>query len=151
MTSIRCFMVEPAGRERLSLRRFTYGKSGATQFGCDSGYHNASAVIGEEPHTDQPMGTSRQARALYPDDSRWPSACALCGRAFEDVDEWQVFREFIWRKPFTGEEWTQRDLPIGAMYDAFWYAKNDRDGVGPDGMALHVVLPPGRGWGKVDA
>lgn len=39
------------------------------------------------------------------------------------------------------------ELPAGAMYDAPWMKGAGGRCVGPDGVALLVVCPPGTSWG----
>lgn len=141
---IRCFLVTESGRTKRSLRRYQSSdqdKCGASGYG----YHNAHAPI--EDGQQQPGTYIESTRASeYEGDPRWPTHCA-CGYEFQPKDERQVFTESIYRRDDTGEEWTTRTLPPGAMYDAWWYRGGvEREGkAGPDGLNLVVCLPPGGG------
>jgi hypothetical protein len=63
----------------------------------------------------------------------------------------EVFAESIYRDEATGREWPMRELPPGAMFDAWWYRDADGKprrgtgmgtGTGHDGLCLIVCLPP---------
>ncbi|HXF71498.1 MAG TPA: hypothetical protein VNO79_02680 [Actinomycetota bacterium] len=131
---IRCFMLEPTGRERLSLRRYSARSKGGPCPG-EMGYHDARAVIGEARDEGEPIGDTHPH-----DDPRWPSACA-CGYVFAPDDHWQLFREDIYRRADTGEEVTLGEAPPGAMWYADWMGRR-----GPDGHCLAVKLPGGFDW-----
>lgn len=139
MPEIRCFFVVESTRITQELRRYSSdSKCAASGYG----YHNRSTRIEDLPSTPKTY-ISGPPVEMYKDDPRWPKHC-LCGYEFRPEDNWQVFVETIYRREDTGEEWPLRALPPGAMYDAWWY----RDGkgrdhkAGPDGMNLHVCLPP---------
>lgn len=134
MANIRVFFIEPTGRDRLSLRRYAKGE-------CSPyGYHNAIVPIGEEVRpADASIGDHHPH-----DDPRWPKTCDACGHLFEDGDEWQLFRNEIYRRADTGEEMTLRDVPVGACWNAAWFVERHRY-VGPDGRCL-VVKTPGGDW-----
>jgi len=133
MSEIRCFWTKPTGEEALSLRRYCSG----SKCSGEAGYHDASVPIGSAPESDEPINSGKGA---FANDARWPTHCS-CGYAFVDADNWQVFRTNIYRAD-DGREWSLRDLPPGAMYDATWY-HGMPDMVGPDGIALIVMLPGG--------
>jgi hypothetical protein len=141
MAEIKCFMVADTGRDRLDLRRFCYsdGKGGCS--------HDASAPIGETDVAGAVQSSARPPEG-YEGDPRWPLRCEKCGYEFVETDQWQLFRRSIYRREDTGEEWVQMDLPAGAMYDATWLkGEGGEKRCGPDGLALHVVCPPGKNWG----
>lgn len=140
MTEVKCFLVVDTGRDRLYLRRYARVASKCTG---PMGYHNVSVSIGE---TDTPGAceSSDAPPAGYESDSRWPTHCT-CGYEFQASDHWQLFRRSIYCRD-TGEEWVQEELPAGAMYDAPWLKGVGGRNVGSDGLALHVVCPPARGW-----
>jgi hypothetical protein len=50
------------------------------------------------------------------------------------LGHWQVFQDQIYRRADTGEEYTLRDAPPGAMYIATWHDNH-----------LRVCLPPNGG------
>src|SRR5690606_32048967 len=64
--------------------------------------------------------------------------CTECGLPMPEGARWQVHQERVFRRPDTGGTWTQRELPPGAMYESPWLRSF---GVGPDGLALVVVVP----------
>jgi hypothetical protein len=74
----------------------------------------------------------------------WPVQC-VCGYTFADTDQWQVFTDRLYRRVDNGKLVTLRDAIPGMMYDAYWF-KPYQEWCGPDGLALHVVLPNGRTW-----
>lgn len=149
-----CFWVDEQPEVQLYLRR--YADSDGS---CPGGYHNAAVPVGVEIAERDAAGYLRAGRTAHAradvdekwrDDDRWPTRCASCPYEFTDTDSWQVARDRIFRRPDTGEEWTERKLPPGAMLDGFWHPQK-----GPDGIALVVVLPPAvedsRGhWWHVD-
>ena len=149
-----CFWVDEQPEVQLSLRRFSDADGG-----CPGGYHNASVPVGTGVADRDAAGyhkSVRTARARadvdeqWRDDERWPTTCEACPYEFVDTDSWQVARNRIFRRGDTGETWTERTLPPGAMLDGFWHPQK-----GPDGIALVVVLPPAtedsRGhWWHVD-
>jgi len=116
-----CFMLEPTGRRRVSLRRY---RSSSKCSQHPHGYHQAKVPIGEEPEDGTCIDPPPH------DDPRWPTACC-CGEPFRDDDQWQRFPESIFRRVDTGEEMALREAPPGAMWDATWYPSK-----GPDGRAL---------------
>jgi hypothetical protein len=136
MADVRCFWVEPAGMEARWLRRYA-GREG-TQCPASHGYHNAMVPIEPAPYSKDALG----GKGDFADDPRWPTHCP-CGYEFVEADNWQVFRVDIYRAE-DGREWPIRELPPGAMYDATWYHDHPNC-VGPDGIALVVILPPNGG------
>jgi hypothetical protein len=148
---IKCFFVVESGRTRRSLRRY----QGSDQAKCEAsgyGYHNASAPIEDGEQTPGSHVSSPPVND-YAGDPRWPTHCA-CGYEFQPADQHQVFAESIYRNEATGEEWPMRELPPGAVYDAWWY-RDEEDkprrgtgmgtGTGADGLCLCVCLPPDGG------
>lgn len=61
---------------------------------------------------------------------------------FQASDPWQLFQELLYRRTDTGIEAPLRDLPVGAMWDAWWLPDWHR---GPDGICL-LVKTPGGDW-----
>ena len=139
---IAVFFIAPAGRDEVYLRRYVSGSRGKCQ-GPD-GYHNAMMSIGEQATTDAATGD------YHPhDDPRWSTTCT-CGYQFTDEDEWQLFRQRIYRRADTGSEMTLRSAPVGACWDATWFVDRARDrqpcfNIGDDGRCL-VVKTPGGDW-----
>jgi len=136
-----CIWTEETGEVDITLRR--YSPSATVDPPCPGprSYHDASVVIGREPHRRSASGTLEAIFAEdYAGNAGWPVACG-CGYVFVPEDEWQVNQEPIYRDPATGQEWGQQSLPVGAMYHAPWYGSL---GMGADGIALTVALPPER-------
>jgi len=107
------------------------------------GYHDASVRIEDIPHPGGPEapGVYDHGRHDFPhDDPRWPKVCAGCGKPFEDDDPWQHNIHRLYRGAPDGKLYSTRDMPPGAMYDAWWWPEP-----GPDGIRLAVVLPPDGG------
>lgn len=108
MSDVACFMLEPAMKARKSLRRDVFSsKAGAvlSESACPSadnhGYHNAFTYLGDvdasqEPNDDSWVWRFDDGPDIPHDDPRWPTQCS-CGRAFADVDEYQIFHDLIWR------------------------------------------------------
>ena len=101
----------------------------------------ASEPLGDvDSHVD-PEGYLNEIPARqYEGNPAWPTTCE-CGYEFTDDDGWQVQTDRLYEAN-DGRRFTQRDMPIGAMYDATWFPWK-----GGDGMALTVVIPPGEGIG----
>lgn len=145
-----CFWVEENGEAEFILRRLQLSEEARAEGGH---FHEAHAPIGFFPVRK----TEDHAFAMVKPEEfeghpAWPAQCSKCSFEFADDDIWQVHQEAVFVRPETGETWTQRHLPIGAMYDAKWWRPF---GVGPDGIALHVILPPEKpnmshNWWHVD-
>lgn len=131
-----CFWVVESGEVELWLRRFVH--IGDAEPPCPNGYHNDSALAGRVPRrmTDNGHWDSIDA-AEFAGDPRWPTACP-CGYRFTDDDHWQVNQEPIYHHRDRAGEWTQRELPVGAVFDSRWMPDEWK---GPDGRAITVVLP----------
>ena len=115
--------------------------------------HDASVPIGRGVQRRNAEGYLEVVpRDEYPDDPRWPMTCEHCGGPMPDAALYQVNQEPIMREVDVAEgvtprEWSQKQLPAGAMFDARWDTRK-----GPDGVALVVVLPsPSEDEGKRDA
>ena len=135
MGEIKCFWLEPTGRAKQYLRRYT------PDFGACSGpltYHDVSVEIGTIPDDRKPIACHK---GEFADDPRWPKEC-VCGYEFMETDMWQVPYSAIMRRMDTGEEMTWREAPPGAMRDATWL--HDIKGYeSQDGKVLVVKLPVG--------
>lgn len=145
MTRIRCFLLEPTGKVRVSLRRYTRNN---TPDCCSvnpgpSSYHTSASPVVDEPIERGSDGSiSNGLKPLEPhDDPRWPKQCA-CGYQFQASDEWQRFVEEVYRRADTGEETTIRDAPAGAMWYALWMD----DVYTPQGKHNLMVKTPGGDW-----
>jgi hypothetical protein len=148
--SVKCFLIEPAGKLRRSLRRYHSIAEGEPTCPLNPpqpnwrGYHNASVPFEVVEDPDATGIISQGDDGPLHDDARWPKACG-CGYVFAEDDEWQVFVERVYRRADTGEETTHRDAGPGAMFDANWYHGHPC-WEGPDGRSLVVILPNGNPW-----
>jgi hypothetical protein len=138
------FWVDETGECELSLRRFTWSSSEGIP-PCTNGetFHDASVAIGRSTEIrveDEHGGhrTTAETVEQFEGDPRWPATCALCPFEFRPEDQRQVNCEPLYRRRDTGEEYAQRRLPTGALFDSWWAPPDWR---GPDGRALTVVLP----------
>lgn len=142
--AVECFLIQPVGVVRWGLRRYSKSEQPSP---CPTapgqwGYHNATAILGEEPEvTDERGYTLNASRGVPPaDDPRWPDRCA-CSYLFKPGDEWQKWVEALYQRADTGERFTLREAPPGAMWNAFWMGQ-----AGLDGLSLCVKLPSGHEW-----
>lgn len=146
-------MVEPAGQAVLRLRRYHSIERDANnniQDPCPGApgnfsYHNASVPFmtieeGIPRRTDErPYWPSHDELAPPDYDKRWPTKCDKCDYEFSAADPFQVFSDHLYcRLDDRTQRWVDRELPIGAMFDAFWLPWT-----GPDGQSLSVITPPG--------
>jgi hypothetical protein len=84
--------------------------------------------------------------AAFPWDA-FSTVCDHCGRQM-DKPERQIFVDEIMEAktgPTAGQRWARREMPIGAMYD-MWYYKDWGEMQGPDGICLIVKMPGGGEW-----
>lgn len=148
-----CFWVDEIEETELALRRYVSSTDETRKCPGKWGYHNAQTSIGRVPAVRDAEGYLEpiaNGKSVYANDDRWPTKCDACDYEFVDDDQWQVFRERVFRGRHVDGEWSERSLPPGAMLDGFWHPQK-----GPDGIALVVVLPPAaedsRGhWWHVD-
>jgi hypothetical protein len=142
MPRIQCFMLEPTGRVRVSLRRYTNDKPCPLYPGKHS-YHNDKQFFCEESAEKDEQGYGRNGLKPAPphEDSHWPQRCA-CGYVFQEEDEWQRFTEDVYVRKDTGEETTISDAPAGAMWYAWWHDH----WCTPQGKHALVVKTPGGEW-----
>lgn len=133
-----CFWVEDTGYADIHLRRFTFTDKAPVACTASYGHTAQSPALARVEQQRSHEGYLTVVDPYdYAENPAWPTACEVCGYAFRPEDEWQVNQEAIYKRPDTGEEWPQKALPVGAMFDAFWMPTK-----GPDGIALAVVLPP---------
>lgn len=141
---IKCFWCEPTWKAQRYLRRYS-----PYQLDCPitKSWHNAMIpfdVVEEIRSEDgshvreRGEGTPEPEHACPP----WPEACN-CGFVFRSNDEWQVFSSSIYRRTDTGEEFTLRDAPVGAMWDAFWMHDWHN---GEDGLSIYCKVPQNHDW-----
>lgn len=92
-----------------------------------------------DPEQDDQLDWDRQT---------WPRSCPACGRIFDfdhaDLPTRSSTTSRQYRNTATGEvARTSRELPPGALYDAYWWHGIRK---GPDGRSLVCVLPNGHHW-----
>lgn len=143
-----CFWVEETDRCEIELRRFTWSDDTGPECADGRRFHSAWTVYGTRKTrrtADHYLACINPAPFRSPGtkaSKMWPKKCESCDYEFVVDDEWQINQNPIYVRPDTGESWTIGELPVGALYDSPW----QRDwGVGPDGIALVVVLPEGAG------
>lgn len=138
------FWTEDTGEEFRRLRR--YAKADA----ADGHTHAAESVdLGRFPQIRNDDGYRSMADpAEYSGHPSWPLACGEpgCSYVFGDDDVWQVQGAPIYRA-LDGREWKMRELPVGAMYDAWWLPGPWK---GADGIGLVCIVPEHHDW-HVDA
>jgi hypothetical protein len=135
----RCFVVEPSDFCRRSLRR--YGTGACDRSGLQ--YHNTEVVIDPQIPAAIVKEVMTSGQGDFKGDPRWPVHCE-CGHEFAVEDHWQVCVKRLYVTP-DGRLYAlqDRDLPVGAMWDADWLPDNYR---GPDGKAWCVRFPGGHDW-----
>lgn len=141
-----CYLIERLDLVELGLRRYADGPCPDNPGKLS--YHNRTTLIGTlRRKAPPPTGTEKLAPpvAKYAGDPRWPTRCS-CGYRFRKRDKWQVWTDRLWRRQ-DGQagRFTLRNAGIGAMFDAWWmheFRLAEGGYVGPDGLALSVVLPP---------
>lgn len=144
-----CFLAEPTGKERRFLRRYSNAALDSQECPTSGSYHDTMVALDEIDAEFQILDDGRKVMKhacgdRWPhDDPRWPKTCE-CGYVFLDTDRWQLFHELLYRGP-TGDIFTLRRAPTGAMWDAWWY-HGAAEFKGPDGKSLVVMLPDGLEW-----
>lgn len=134
MADIKTFWCEPTGKYKRQLRRYASGSE------CCCGemsYHNANIPL---DIVDNPVSDWVQDEDKTKYD--WPTKCEACDYQFQPADTWQFFINSIYRRTDTGEEYSLRKMPPGAMYNAHWLTDFQ---CGDDGLCLVVCCPPD-GW-----
>jgi hypothetical protein len=145
---VKVFWMEPANLVRVQLRRFTF----SSDLACPSrsnGHDASVTVLDAAPFEEWLEVTPEGMHAEVPDkvmrdDPRWPRLCDACGGPFDSADQWQVNAHQLYRGSPDGKLYTTRDMPVGAMWDAWWMAKYPQY-TGADGIAL-MVRTPGGEW-----
>lgn len=142
----KCFVAEDSGLFQRSFRRYSSGSECRVN---PHAYHNVEAVVDAElPAAFGP------ARGDLPDDElrkdpRWPRECP-CGYRFHPLeDSWQVNVESLYRGAPDGKLYRLRELPPGAMWDAYWFCDTPEGRAryaGPDGKAWCLMTPCGVEW-----
>ncbi len=138
---IKCFWLEPSGKIRRYLRRFTWSENNP----CPGPFrsHNAETFLDEiEDLTPYETISCDIDVEPYKGDERWPTHCE-CGYEFKPTDQFQIDVDRLYKRTDTGEEMTFQTAPAGAMWNAWWYPD---DWKGADGIYLVVKMPGGGEW-----
>lgn len=94
MAVVKCFLIEPTGRDVRSLRRYVESGHGND---CPAGsYHNAFTYL------DVTVGLQSSGDHWPHDDPRWPVKCERCDYVFQPADVWQVFNDAEYKRADTG-------------------------------------------------
>lgn len=147
MERIRCFLIKATPEVEVYLRRYRLSQKDVLEAKCPDpyGYHTASVLIGREPAQYDEQGYIcngiGKKNAVPHDDPRWPTRCA-CGYTFQEEDEWQKDVHQIYRREDTGEEYILRNVPPGAMWEAWWLDSMHK----PQGPHNLMVKTPGGEW-----
>lgn len=159
---MKCFFVQETELARKELRRYSrtiyltnpdgsylLDDKNCAQLSPDNqkcpgkfGYHNADFVLGTVKRTADERKSAVADDEIPHDDPRWPKKCDHCDYLFAPEDHWQI-NHIQWYRDFDNKLYVLREMPPGAMWDAYWMPDNWK---GPDGRSLHVVLPNGHEW-----
>lgn len=143
---VALFLMEATEETFRDLRRYRMGASPSNECPGRMGYHDAAVrydrvpVVYADPDRKTIRGDVPVNEIPARDDPRWPTKCDGCEYLFAPEDEWQVFIESIYRRSDTGEEFTLRSAPAGAVWDCPWYESK-----GPDGKCI-CIMTPGGAW-----
>jgi hypothetical protein len=145
---VELFMSVATGDVTRQLRRYRNSRDDDPTSKCpsDFSYHNGYAdldrvpAVYADPERQTIKGYVERDEMPARDDPRWPTKCDKCEYIFAETDEWQVFIESIYKREDTGEEFTLRAAPPGAVWECPWYGKT-----GPDGHC-YCVMTPGGEW-----
>ena len=125
---------------RLYLRRFTFGSRTAPA--CPhSGMtgHDAMVLIGQTPLIQGRIKSDEVwPVSAYKDDPRWPTHC-VCGYAFQEADEWQVFNRRHYDTP-------SGDPEPGDIFWTTWGGQSKDRQKWEEAPHLYGVCPDGRHW-----
>lgn len=146
-----CFLIEPTLRYQRFTRRCSPWKDKATPTPpCPHGaYHNAVEIIDVvtiENHDDAIVYTDGAIPEEIRKTAKFPTQC-LCGYHFVDADMWQYGHAVILRDARTGNEYTMRNVPVGAMWHAPWMLPfQEHNHAGDPKGPIIVRLPGGYDW-----
>lgn len=139
--STPCFLIEATDRCTRALWR---GSETSGPPDCGAYHHFAYRVIGPGGKIRKHKGGTYsvpKGRWVPRSDPRWPTTCDTCGAAL--VKPWsRQGGDRLYRRVDTGQEYSLRDAPPGAIYRAEWY---EDAWPGPDGKS-YVCVTPGGAW-----
>jgi hypothetical protein len=147
VSRVRCFLLEPTGNTRISLRRYSRHDRNTPdccpRYPGKYSYHTVQNFIFDEPieYDNEDSITNGVKSAPSHDDPRWPKQCH-CGYSFQDDDHWQRFAEQLYRRSDTGEIMTIAEAPVGAL----WYAPHYDHIYTPQGEHCLMCKTPGGEW-----
>lgn len=143
MAPIRTFWLEETPLDARYLRRFQWSDRAALGACPASGRAGHDVKVRIE---DGPDGPSVCGKSIMPAqilaDPRWPQACA-CGYIFSADDDWQLLTRKLYRRLSDGAVMTLAEAPVGALWRATWYEKDDPKRCGRDGFSIWCKTPGG--------
>lgn len=80
-----------------------------------------------------------------PDAGDWSKVVHVCEKCGQLAKLSSQGAQTIFRRPDTGEEFRNKDLPVGAVYDATW-CHEFKNLCGPDDRCLVCVIPGSHHW-----
>lgn len=149
---IACFWVEPTEEGYRSLRRYRRGSEERCPLveGAYS-YHNVSvrlpglfSMVWAIDEEDGHKYVGELTPESYKGETAWPTHCA-CGYEFVQDDPWQYNQDLLYVAcdgPNVGWRWTQRSLPAGAVWEAWW--TGGWAGINGTDRVLMIKLPSGQ-------
>lgn len=157
--TIPCFWLEPTSRAKLVLRRYAGIQNGQPKCPGRYGYHNANVQIDEidAERDDGGRFVGRRSSiddSVPRDDPRWPKKCDGCDYEFTDRqgDFWQVNADLVYERLDTHERMTRHEAIVtpGAMFDAWWYNRDDRPKRNTYDPVFLVVVCPSNKYGAAE-
>jgi hypothetical protein len=167
-TGVDCFWLEPTGRARLALRRFTFSPSehrpeGTGRGGwhaCPQSKYGCNATVDlddfirlrfkEEGDYGRVLLEVPKGRRPGHRDPRWPTVCDACAEPFPAGAHWQVNQTEEYERADGGLEYVHSYAgPPGALLHLRWGWNMSRDGqrnMGADGISLGAYCPNGMLW-----
>ena len=142
--NIKCFNVIPNHRQFVYLRRFTYSDENNKCINNGNFGHDAMIKIEDRDIVYTKKGYIDSIN--YKEFGRlneYPKLCN-CGYEFKENDIWQIHtqQQYIREDKLNDEIYSIRNLPIGAIYEAYWL-NNVIGYFGLDGKSLHVITAGG--------
>lgn len=134
--NIKCFLLEPNGKEWRYFRRFSFSSGGS----CPNSEHQSGHDY-QIPAPDGDLTNDWIDPNSYPQEN-FPTHCS-CGYEFTKDNTWQIFTigQYI-SKDRPGELFSIRTPPAGAIWRATWY-EDIKSMCGIDGKSYIVETPAG--------
>ncbi len=146
----KCFVIEPTGKYRLYLRRYTHGNGPCPKHG---NYHQAFTLIEDNVSYEDPRfpeDAKYEGKVCIGDywphgDPRWPTHCD-CGQSLDGPGEWQLFPKELYQRQDQPESTpiTLDEAQPGALWRQPWLEDNEAYR-GVDGHSW-MCRTPGGDW-----